>query len=219
MKHQSIQLQASCHDALCYLDLILSKESSINLYSFLLGKNNFSYTDEELFDKIKEESKKFGGFYFFENFNLYQNQVSEPYHSQKNTLSDVAYKIRQEIMDLYLEYSFDIIINSTYKKNNTISNSFDFGHFDYFKKLNSIEKKLDAFINESKKKQINHTEMFSLKKIIDLLNTVHSTIERLSKNTSFEHSKTKKSNYGSAKGLISIGENFDEPLDDFKDYM
>lgn len=28
-----------------------------------------------------------------------------------------------------------------------------------------------------------------------------------------------KSNYGDAKGLIVISKDFDEPLDDFKDYM
>lgn len=31
--------------------------------------------------------------------------------------------------------------------------------------------------------------------------------------------KKPRPRFGSAKGLISIAENFDEPLDDFKDYM
>jgi len=32
-------------------------------------------------------------------------------------------------------------------------------------------------------------------------------------------SKKRKSNLGSAKGLIFMSEDFDEPLEDFKDYM
>ncbi|MCH8318415.1 MAG: DUF2281 domain-containing protein [Bacteroidetes bacterium] len=31
--------------------------------------------------------------------------------------------------------------------------------------------------------------------------------------------KKRKSNFGSAKGLIFMSEDFDEPLEDFKDYM
>jgi hypothetical protein len=31
--------------------------------------------------------------------------------------------------------------------------------------------------------------------------------------------KKTKSNYGNAKGLIVMSKDFDEPLDDFKDYM
>ena len=31
--------------------------------------------------------------------------------------------------------------------------------------------------------------------------------------------KKRKSNFGSAKGLIIMGDDFDQPLDDFKEYM
>lgn len=31
--------------------------------------------------------------------------------------------------------------------------------------------------------------------------------------------KKRKSNFGSAKGIIVMGDDFDQPLDDFKDYM
>ena len=33
------------------------------------------------------------------------------------------------------------------------------------------------------------------------------------------NTKSKKSNYGSAAGLIEMSDDFDEPLEDFKDYM
>ncbi|MCD4664889.1 MAG: DUF2281 domain-containing protein [Bacteroidales bacterium] len=34
-----------------------------------------------------------------------------------------------------------------------------------------------------------------------------------------KHPEKKKSNFGSAKGLIIMSEDFDEPIDEFKPYM
>jgi len=53
------------------------------------------------------------------------------------------------------------------------------------------------------------------KEVIDFVEFLSHKYNISSKNTTDE----KKSNYGSAKGLITIPKDFDEPLDDFKDYM
>lgn len=55
---------------------------------------------------------------------------------------------------------------------------------------------------------------------IEFLLTKYKINEKLQKNGSEPEKKGKrKSNLGSAKGLIVMADDFDEPLEDFKDYM
>jgi predicted AAA+ superfamily ATPase len=46
-------------------------------------------------------------------------------------------------------------------------------------------------------------------------------VSKYQKNQESEHhhQEKKKSNFGSAKGLIIISDDFDEPIDEFKPYM
>ncbi|MEM6262858.1 MAG: DUF2281 domain-containing protein, partial [Bacteroidota bacterium] len=43
-------------------------------------------------------------------------------------------------------------------------------------------------------------------------------LSRYPKKSNFESSPEKKSNFGSAKGQIIMSDDFDEPLEDFKEY-
>lgn len=54
-----------------------------------------------------------------------------------------------------------------------------------------------------------------------LINKIDSfPLSNLSQSDSLENlNKRKKRKFGSAKGLISMSPDFDEPLEDFKDYM
>lgn len=50
---------------------------------------------------------------------------------------------------------------------------------------------------------------------IEFLMKKHKT----SKKEDFNNKKKKKSNFGSAKGLIIMSEDFDDPIEEFKPYM
>jgi hypothetical protein len=53
---------------------------------------------------------------------------------------------------------------------------------------------------------------------VDFLSNIHK-IENLEKEKTFEEKKKTKRVFGIAKGMFEMKDNFDEPLDEFKDYM
>ena len=52
-----------------------------------------------------------------------------------------------------------------------------------------------------------------------VLEYIEFLLLKYKKNNSNESPEKQKSNYGSAKGLIIVSDDFDEPLDDFDNYI
>jgi hypothetical protein len=76
--------------------------------------------------------------------------------------------------------------------------------------VRKIAERLDRFSLED--------QQWLLKQLINKINS--SSISNQSQSESLPALKTrKKRQFGSAKGLIVMSPDFDEPLEDFKDYM
>ena len=74
---------------------------------------------------------------------------------------------------------------------------------------NIIIEKYNLLPDDSKKKFL---------KFVDFLSNIHK-IEKLEMEKTDEEKKKTKRVFGIAKGMFEMKDNFDEPLDEFKDYM
>lgn len=236
--HDKIEIQDVCYDALTYLDMILAKDSQLNVHQYFKEKNNpFIYpsrTNRYEFDLfLKEEAKKYGNFRLSWNFNPWYRGFEFKQNPDKSNPDIIAYlstKFQNEITSMYFGKNASSCIIGKNNQLELFSEENELYCYFNIQNLHSINKKkiisietqfhslldYDLFSHEKTK-----SKKYSFINIIQLLDTIQSTLKRIEfANNSKNKNKLKpKSNFGSAKGIIKMYSDFNEPLEDFKDYM
>lgn len=234
--NNQIEIQNVCHDALTFLNTILDENSALNFYAEILENESdapyLSCHNSREFDVLlKNEVKKHGNFLLSWNFNKWYRSFDSNVDYYKRTHSNIVVflssKFQQEITYTFLgqgEYSKNAHKSNQLglfsKEYNFLLSNVNNLHILNKEKSTTIEKKFNQLIlskyfeNFSEKRKAHN---FSY--TVQLLDTIQSTLHRIEPNYLSHSKKKKKSNFGSAKGMINIHSDFNEPLDDFKDYM